>query len=101
MRSKVVRISAIAIAVFFLLSCMLAAGAAGPQKDKPKLQKSDQASPGAQESQNKDDQPFRIGTDLVLLDVTVVDPNNKTRSVPILKGWSSLFWDSCAPGEAW
>jgi Ca-activated chloride channel family protein len=72
-----VRISTIVIAAFFLLSCMLAASAYDQQKDKPQLQKSGQPSPGAQEPQNKDDQPFRIGTDLVLLDVTVVDPSNK------------------------
>jgi Ca-activated chloride channel family protein len=77
MRSKLVRISALAIAAFFLVSCILAASAYDQQKDKPQLQKSGQPSPGAQEPQNKDDQPFRIGTDLVLLDVTVVDPSNK------------------------
>ena len=77
MRSKLVRISALAIAAFFLVSCILAASAYDQQKDKPQLQKSGQPSPGAQDSQNKDDQPFRIGTDLVLLDVTVVDPSNK------------------------
>src|SRR5215469_12302363 len=72
MRCKVVRVSAIVVAGFLLLSFMLPANADDQQKDKPKLQKSE-----PQDSQNKDDQPFRIGTDLVLLDVTVVDPSNK------------------------
>jgi len=43
--------------------------------DKPKLQK-----PGQSKEENptgKDDDPIRIGTDLVTLDVTVVDPANK------------------------
>jgi len=44
--------------------------------DKPKLQKPQQ--PRDEEPpQQKDDTPIRIGTDLVLLDVTVVDPSNK------------------------
>jgi Ca-activated chloride channel family protein len=43
--------------------------------DKPKLQKPQQ--PRGEEPGQKDDAPIRIGTDLVLLDVTVVDPSNK------------------------
>jgi Ca-activated chloride channel homolog len=49
---------------------------AGQQRpDKPKLQKPQQ--PRDEEPQQKDDTPIKIGTDLVLLDVTVVDPSNK------------------------
>ncbi|MEK6406323.1 MAG: VWA domain-containing protein [Acidobacteriota bacterium] len=49
---------------------------AGQQRpEKPKLQKPQQ--PKNEEPQQKDDAPIRIGTDLVLLDVTVVDPSNK------------------------
>lgn len=44
--------------------------------DKPKLQKSPSKEKD-EEQQQKDDTPIRIGTDLVLLDVTVVDPANK------------------------
>jgi Ca-activated chloride channel homolog len=43
--------------------------------DKPKLQKSQQ--PKVDEPQQKEDAPIRIGTDLVVLDVSVVDPSNK------------------------
>jgi Ca-activated chloride channel family protein len=43
--------------------------------DKPKLQKSQQ--PREDEPQQKDDAPLRLGTDLVVLDVTVVDPSNR------------------------
>src|SRR5437667_11347 len=49
---------------------------AGQQRpDKPKLQKPQQ--PKDEEPPQKDDAPIKIGTDLVLLDVTVVDPSNK------------------------
>jgi len=44
--------------------------------DKPKLQKPQQA-PAEQEPSQKDDTPIRLGTDLVVLDVAVVDPSNK------------------------
>jgi len=44
--------------------------------DKPKLQKA-QPPPREEEPQQKDDTLVRLGTDLVLLDVTVVDPSNK------------------------
>jgi Ca-activated chloride channel family protein len=43
--------------------------------EKPKLQKP--AQPRDEEPQQKDDTPIRIGIDLVLLDVTVLDPSNK------------------------
>lgn len=43
--------------------------------DKPKLQKSQP--PREEEPQQKDDTPLRLGTDLVVLDVTVVDPSNR------------------------
>jgi len=44
--------------------------------DKPKLQKPQQP-PAEQEPSQKDDTPIRLGTDLVVLDVAVVDPSNK------------------------
>jgi Ca-activated chloride channel homolog len=67
----------------FLTLCFLIAGSApgslahtGQQRpDKPKLQKPQQ--PRDEEPPQKDDSPIKIGTDLVLLDVTVVDPSNK------------------------
>ncbi|HXG93341.1 MAG TPA: VWA domain-containing protein [Blastocatellia bacterium] len=44
------------------------------QREKPKMQKPEQK----QDQEDKDDQtPFRIGAELVVLDVTVVDPSNK------------------------
>ena len=43
--------------------------------DKPKLQKPQQSKDDA--PSQKDDAPIRIGTDLVVLDVAVVDPSNK------------------------
>src|SRR5262249_11282844 len=45
-------------------------------QDKPKLQKPGQPPPKEDEQINKDD-VVRIGTDLVVLDVSVVDPSNK------------------------
>lgn len=75
-------------AVAFLVSTVitlsfLAAGFPGLSRawddqqrpDKPKLQKPQQ--PREEELSQKDDRPVVIGTDLVLLDVTVVDPSNK------------------------
>ncbi|MEK6284741.1 MAG: VWA domain-containing protein [Acidobacteriota bacterium] len=55
------------------------AGAGQQRPDKPKLQKPQQPKDdeSQQKPQQKDDAPIRIGTDLVLLDVTVVDPSNK------------------------
>jgi Ca-activated chloride channel family protein len=58
--------------IAFLVSVNLIAG--GAQKEKPTLQKSGQPD---QNSQSTQEPSFRLGTDLVLLDVTVVDPNNK------------------------
>src|SRR2546425_1911347 len=69
------------VAALFAVSSFLVVGisansSANQQRpDKPKLQKSQQ--PREDEAQQKDDSPIRIGTDLVLLDVTVVDPSNK------------------------
>src|SRR6267142_2359013 len=49
---------------------------ADPQRpDKPKLQKPQQ--PRDEEPPQKEDTPIRIGTDLVVLDVSVVDPSNR------------------------
>jgi len=59
------------ITVILLLSGVLVAGA---QKEKPKLQKPGES---GQDSQSSQEPAFKLGTDLVLLDVTVVDPSNK------------------------
>jgi Ca-activated chloride channel homolog len=67
--------SAIASLVFLTLSFASTSIADITQQrgDKPKLQKSQPP----KEEEQKDDTPLRLGTDLVLLDVTVVDPSNK------------------------
>ena len=46
-----------------------------PDKPKPNLQKPQQ--PKEEEPSQKDDTPIRLGTDLVLLDITVLDPSNR------------------------
>ena len=61
--------------VLILMATMLVLPGAGQQRDKPKL-----AKPGdpSQAQKPKDDQDvLTIGTDLVLLDVTVIDQNNR------------------------
>lgn len=69
-----------AMTILFLLSAGLrypSIARTGQQRpDKPKLQKS-QSKEKEEEQQQKDDTPITIGTNLVLLDVTVVDPANK------------------------
>jgi Ca-activated chloride channel homolog len=69
-----------AIIILILLSSSLRAPSiarSGQQRpDKPKLQKSP-SKERDEEQQQKDDTPITIGTNLVLLDVTVVDPSNK------------------------
>ena len=47
------------------------------QKEKPKLQKPERPTPAEQEEPAKDQEILKITADLVTLDVTVVDPNNK------------------------
>src|SRR5215510_4200678 len=79
MKFAALRVS-IVVVLFVILSSLIAGlpahSSANQQRpDKPKLQKSQQ--PKDDEAQQKDDSPIRIGTDLVLLDVTVVDPSNK------------------------
>src|SRR6185503_1268265 len=70
------------LSIFVVLSVLIAGSApfslarANQQRpEKPKLQKPPQ--PKDEEPQQKDDPPIRIGTDLVVLDVSVVDPSNK------------------------
>jgi Ca-activated chloride channel family protein len=46
-----------------------------PDKPKPNLQKPQQ--PREDDPSQRDDAPIRLGTDLVLLDVTVLDPSNR------------------------
>ena len=50
--------------------------ASDQQQTKPKLSKP-QANPHDQEPQDKDDTPIKLGTALVVLDVTAVDQSNK------------------------
>lgn len=69
-------ISAIVTLVLFSTSLRAPSAAQTAQRDKPKLQKSE-SKQKEDEQQPKDDAPIHIGTDLVLLDVTVVDPSNK------------------------
>jgi Ca-activated chloride channel family protein len=69
---------AISTIVALILSASLSAPSAaqtGQRQEKPKLQKSQ--SKEKEEDQQQRDDPIRIGTDLVLLDVTVVDTANK------------------------
>ena len=47
------------------------------QQEKPNLQRPRQDKPREREPRDSDEQAIRIGTDLVLLDVAVVDPANK------------------------
>src|SRR5215467_604107 len=75
MKFTVVGRAGSAAAVLTLMATMLVLPGAGQQRDKPKL-----AKPGdpSQAQKPKDDQDvLTIGTDLVLLDVTVVDQNNR------------------------
>jgi len=75
MKFTVVGRAVSAAAVLILMATMLVLPGAGQQRDKPKL-----AKPGdpSQAQKPKDDQDvLTIGTDLVLLDVTVVDQNNR------------------------
>ena len=75
MKFTVVGRAVSAAAVLMLMATMLVLPGAGQQRDKPKL-----AKPGdpSQAQKPKDDQDvLTIGTDLVLLDVTVVDQNNR------------------------
>ena len=70
----VIRVVSVAF-IFVLTSTLLVLPGAGQQRDKPKL-----AKPGdpSQDQKPKDDQDIlKLGTDLVLLDVTVVDQNNR------------------------
>jgi Ca-activated chloride channel family protein len=69
--SRVVSLASIVL----MATAMFALPTAGRQRDKPKL-----AKPGdpSQDQKSKDDQDVqRLSTDLVLLDVTVVDQNNR------------------------
>ncbi|HEX8089952.1 MAG TPA: VWA domain-containing protein, partial [Blastocatellia bacterium] len=49
---------------------------ADDQQTKPKLNKPQQPSPRDQEPQDRDDAPIKLGTALVVLDVTAVDQSN-------------------------
>jgi Mg-chelatase subunit ChlD len=85
MRFAVIRTPAIGIAV---LALIFLGGGPGPMRvagvssaddsqEKPKLGKPQQPRHQEDEPQIKDDTPIRLGTDLVVLDVTVLDPANK------------------------
>jgi Ca-activated chloride channel family protein len=65
----------VSVSSIIVLATLFVISGAGQQRDKPKL-----AKPGdpSQDQKPKDDQDVvHIGTDLVLLDVTVVDQNNR------------------------
>ncbi|MFY9609824.1 MAG: VWA domain-containing protein [Blastocatellia bacterium] len=72
--------SAIAVVAFVLLNSCLCiipgVSRADNSQEKPKLGKP-QPKPHEDEPQNKDDAPIKLGTDLVVLDVTVLDQSSK------------------------
>jgi len=73
-------ITAALLAALYIPSAATHAGSASnsqQQQPKPKLQRPGTAKPPEDEPQDKDDAPIRLGTDLVMLDVTVVDMSNK------------------------
>lgn len=86
MKTRFIRTTAFAIAVFFFVASALSVGrvAASRQQSKPdpqakpqltKPQHSTQRESEPQDRESKDDK-IRIGTDLVVLDVTVVDQSS-------------------------
>lgn len=85
MRFATVRASAVAIAIVALTlltnSLDLFPGAglsrADDSQEKPRVQKPQESKRSEEEPQNRDDSPIKLGTDLVVLDVTVLDPANK------------------------
>ena len=73
--------SAFFVSAFVSLS-FLVAGLSPAAHSFDELQRPDKAKPNLQKPQQpredeKDDSPIRLGTDLVLLDVTVLDPSNR------------------------
>lgn len=73
--------SAFFVSAFVSLS-FLAAGLSPAAHSFDELQRPDKSKPNLQKPQQpredeKDDSPIRLGTDLVLLDVTVLDPSNR------------------------
>src|SRR5215475_6746661 len=74
-------LSVIVAAACLLPSIRTTVRASGPgqkpeqKQDKPKLQRNDKAKPN--DEPQEDQSTITIGTELVTLDVTVVDPNNK------------------------
>ncbi len=84
MRFAVIRRAASAIAVvafifFGSYFCIIpGVSRTDDSQEKPKLAKPQQQSrPHEDEPQNRDDAPIRLGTDLVVLDVTVLDQSSK------------------------
>ncbi|HVG22273.1 MAG TPA: VWA domain-containing protein, partial [Blastocatellia bacterium] len=81
-RNKMIAIL-VAVTAFSLLTDAFAFNPAGgqnradDQQAKPKLSKPQQANPRDQEPQDRDDAPIKLGTALVVLDVTAVDQSNK------------------------
>jgi Ca-activated chloride channel family protein len=72
-----------AVAAFAALTASLSTGSVaraalpGQSQTRPRPEKQSPANPQDQEPIDRDQPRLRIGTDLVLLDVTVVDPSNK------------------------
>jgi Ca-activated chloride channel homolog len=74
-RPAVAASAIIILGFLFVAFAQQSAAQVNPQRpEKPKLQK---PSPSEQEPSQKDDSPIRLGTALVVLDVSVVDPSNK------------------------
>ena len=85
MRVAAVRAPAIAFAIVALTLltyslCLIPRAGRSRADDsqaKPKIQKNQEPKRSEEEPQNRDDAPIKLGTDLVVLDVTVLDPSNK------------------------
>ena len=82
MKSAVTRTPGIALMALIFISnglCLMpGAGVSRAQsQEKPKLGKPQQPKHQEDEPQIKDDSPIKLGTDLVVLDVTVLDPSSK------------------------
>jgi Ca-activated chloride channel family protein len=74
MKPAFIRLTILVISGSLFLPCIATVDAGIQQKEKPQLQKPEKPS---QQDAQKDDQTIRLGTDLVLLDVMVVDSSNK------------------------
>lgn len=79
-RHKIIAFLVVVTAFSFLTNVFAfdpAAGQQTNQQTKPKLTKPQQANPQDQEPQDRDDTTIKLGTALVVLDVTAIDQSNK------------------------